>query len=252
MFNNVCEKYYLASSETEDDIAGEVGLTDAQAEYFIGNCPPASVHGKSLIENSICSSKYSNSTVEEVIAEFYKYDSTEITEVYDDCPLRDVEDVTGLAALICDLKTVGYSVDTIISDYPLVNSTQINSTYEGCVVEWLCVDENEVCKYAGWGVAIDDEPWGSVYDRYETTYGTDEVQAKIDECNANPGVVDHCESGDEISFHQFLRDPAARRRMADHHLKQLLDAHFKKALLSYHKKKGILLDQKSKKSFVNL
>ena len=234
-FNTVCEKYYLASNETEDDIASDVGLTDAQVEYFIGICPPASVHGKTLIESSICNSKYSNSTVDEVIAELYKYNSAEITEVYEDCPLRDVEDVTGLATLICDLKTVGYSVDTIIADYPLVNSTQINSTYQGCVIEWLCADENQVCNFAGFGFTIDGQ-FGSVYDQYEETYGTDKVQAKIDECLANPGV-DHCASGDEISLHQFLRDPAARRRMADHHLKYLLDTHFKKALPNYHKKR---------------
>ena len=103
-------------------------------------------------------------------------------------------------------------------------------------MEWLCTDENQVCNFASFGITIDDESFGFLYDWYEATYGTDEVQAKIDECNANPDV-DHCASGDEISLHQFLQDPAARRRMADHHLKQLLDTHFRKALPSYHKKR---------------
>ena len=111
----------------------------------------------------------------------------------------------------------------------------MKSTCEGCVIEWHCPDENQICAFAGFGVTIHG-PYGSVYHIYEVKYGTDEVQAKIDECNANPGV-DHCAPGDEVSLRQFLRDPAARRRLAGHHLKQLLDAHFRKALASYHKKR---------------
>ena len=92
-----------------------------------------------------------------------------------------------------------------------------------------------VCEYTKFGLTTDG-PFGPLYDPFEDKYGTDEVQAKIDECNANPGV-DPCASGDDISLHQFLRRPAAQRRLADHHLKQLLDAHCRKALPSYHKKR---------------
>ena len=252
----VCELWYIDDLPDSDN-ADELGLTDTQVEYFISVCPLGSVYGKTVVEDGICTERYANSTINETLTKFYKYNETEVSAVFYACPSQDVADVAGLSALICDKKLLGYDVDSIISDYPFVNETEINEAYENCVTGWICTDENQICEFADLGFSLNGS-FASVYEVYEDKYGTDEVQDKIDECLANPDV-DHCAQSDSTSSYQPFQDTrkdvaksdlpsphqtfqdirkdvakwVARRRLANHRVKQLLDPYFKKPL-SYH------------------
>lgn len=252
----VCELWYIDDLPDSDN-ADELGLTDTQVEYFISVCPLGSVYGKTVVEDGICTERYANSTINETLTKFYKYNETEVSAVFYACPSQDVADVAGLSALICDKKLLGYDVDSIISDYPFVNETEINETYENCVTGWICTDENQICEFADLGFSLNGS-FASVFEVYEDKYGTDEVQDKIDECLANPNV-DHCAQSDSTSSYQPFQDTRkdvaksdlpsphqtfqdirkdvakwiARRRLANHRVKQLLDPYFKKPL-SYH------------------
>ena len=233
----VCELWYI-DELPDSDTADELGLTDAQVEYFINVCPLGSVYGKTIVEDGICTERYANSTINETLSKFYKYNDTEVSAVFYACPSQDVTDVTGLSVLICNKKLLGCDVDSIISGYPFVNETQINEAYENCVIGWICTDENQVCKFVDLGITLNGS-FASVYEVYEEKYGTDEVLAKIDECLANPDV-DHCAQSDSTSSHQSFHDTPkdvakwiVRHRLVNPRVKHLLDPYFKK-LLSYH------------------
>ena len=212
--NLVCDQWYI-DQLPDSTVAASIGLTNDQVDYFIGTCPPGTVYGKTIVENGICADRYAELSENETLANFYKYNATQVNETYYSCPPLDLTD--SVKEVICILKRDGYDESYFIDKYYLYNSTQISETYHGCSdLEYSEADAIQTCKYAAYGWTPDDEDFGWVYQTLIGKYGIDAVNAKVYECNVAAG------KRKDTSMHKVLIDLYERGHPSRHHLKQIL------------------------------
>lgn len=211
--NLVCDQWYIDQLPNTKK-AASIGLTNDQVYYFIGTCPPGTVYGKTIVENGICADRYAELSENETLANFYKYNATQVIETYYSCPPLELTD--SIKEIICILKREGYDESYFIGKYYLYNGTQISETYHGCPdLEYTEDDANQTCALAAQGWTTDG-PFGFVYQTLIDKYGIDAVNAKVDECSEASGKKK------DASMYEVLIDLYERRHLSGDNFKRIL------------------------------
>ena len=179
-------KQLLVCGDWYDDvdnatIASTHNITEDDVNYFIALCEPADITDN--IAESICSKKANDETGEEVSATYFKFNTTQILEAYDECNLT-----TSQQENVCNMKNDGYSYDDVITKYILYRADHVRGVYNNCAlaVEITPADATTMCNYQTFG--FDFETYAALWDPLIAKYGMEAIEEHLaNECADSAG-----------------------------------------------------------------